>query len=604
MTGKVDKKTDFDAGTNLEKNASRTEATYQGHSFGISHFIQKKYSQAGQVAQKNLDRVKNFARNKFELLRTASNFNSDTTQKEIVRSFREPGHSTAPPSTAQSFSGSTSESNNSASEVEEAKVSAETSFEESINLASEVENLIAEVQAETSNETSVKQTSGFLTLEAPGMPQSQPPRAHRPLPKVPSETSGSFASPPASAVPQSQSPRAHRPLPKAPSETSGSFASSPASASPPATPAPQTETASTPATHLPQADAENYKKWKANFLSSISPQARRAMQAYCSSRGIAIEAYLDHYALGSYRKEQLTNEISDKIELWNLPQSSKDMCKLWAQNYISSQFQMDGMTAFYKSCEKHNVDPSDLILKNTNYAFSNTQFTLHQNQYRYHLGMLGINHPNPTEQQIKNSATTRLVQMLGLPLGTPRESLQEYLKKLPDNAPQLVVAQQILIAENATLPPLEGHSEAFQLLSDEIGQSLTGKDFETIKNAYKKLALKYHPDRTKGDPEMEEKFKEIGNAYKKLGPYFESYQKLGLNVGASKNEIMVAYAKEIKSFENPIATKHGVYESKLKEGMEQDRALLFAEQAFSDAISKLNNLNDSMNTLLSLVPSS
>ncbi len=34
-----------------------------------------------------------------------------------------------------------------------------------------------------------------------------------------------------------------------------------------------------------------------------------------------------------------------------------------------------------------------------------------------------------------------------------------------------------------------------------------------IKKAYRKLALKYHPDKTKGDKQMEDKFKEISEAY-------------------------------------------------------------------------------------------
>lgn len=40
---------------------------------------------------------------------------------------------------------------------------------------------------------------------------------------------------------------------------------------------------------------------------------------------------------------------------------------------------------------------------------------------------------------------------------------------------------------------------------------------EEIKKAFRQLALKYHPDRTKGDKEAEEKFKEINEAYSCLG---------------------------------------------------------------------------------------
>ncbi|MCU4674517.1 molecular chaperone DnaJ [Catenovulum sp. 2E275] len=38
-----------------------------------------------------------------------------------------------------------------------------------------------------------------------------------------------------------------------------------------------------------------------------------------------------------------------------------------------------------------------------------------------------------------------------------------------------------------------------------------------IKKAYKRLAMKYHPDRTKGDKALEEKFREIQEAYEVLG---------------------------------------------------------------------------------------
>ena len=58
-----------------------------------------------------------------------------------------------------------------------------------------------------------------------------------------------------------------------------------------------------------------------------------------------------------------------------------------------------------------------------------------------------------------------------------------------------------------------------------------------IKKAYRRLAMKYHPDRNQGDKAAEEKFKEIGEAYEVLGDEqkraaYDRYGKAGVNPGA------------------------------------------------------------------------
>ena len=51
-----------------------------------------------------------------------------------------------------------------------------------------------------------------------------------------------------------------------------------------------------------------------------------------------------------------------------------------------------------------------------------------------------------------------------------------------------------------------------QKLYDYLGVSKTASDSE-IKKAYRKLAMKFHPDKCGGDKESEAKFKNISNAY-------------------------------------------------------------------------------------------
>src|SRR5437667_12760210 len=60
---------------------------------------------------------------------------------------------------------------------------------------------------------------------------------------------------------------------------------------------------------------------------------------------------------------------------------------------------------------------------------------------------------------------------------------------------------------------------------------------QEVKSAYRKLALKYHPDRNSGDKEAEENFKEAAEAYSVLADpdkrrRYDAYGHAGLGSGA------------------------------------------------------------------------
>lgn len=80
-----------------------------------------------------------------------------------------------------------------------------------------------------------------------------------------------------------------------------------------------------------------------------------------------------------------------------------------------------------------------------------------------------------------------------------------------------------------------------------------GADLEAVKRAYRKLALKYHPDHNPGDPEAEAKFKEAAEAYDVLQDerkraVYDRFGHAGLNGdsrGFSSNEDIFAHFSDI-----------------------------------------------------------
>jgi curved DNA-binding protein len=77
----------------------------------------------------------------------------------------------------------------------------------------------------------------------------------------------------------------------------------------------------------------------------------------------------------------------------------------------------------------------------------------------------------------------------------------------------------------------------------DVDKKASGED---IKKAYRKLAVKYHPDKHKGDQKMEEKFKEINEAYAVLGneqkrKQYDTFGSDGFNQRYSQEDIFKGF---------------------------------------------------------------
>lgn len=88
--------------------------------------------------------------------------------------------------------------------------------------------------------------------------------------------------------------------------------------------------------------------------------------------------------------------------------------------------------------------------------------------------------------------------------------------------------------------------EAYSILELKDGDS-----FEEIKKAYRRLALKYHPDRNQGSKDAEEKFKRINDAYEYLLEYMEEME---------SHSVRSESKDEPKESDNPFAYHHNYHE--------------------------------------------
>ena len=85
-------------------------------------------------------------------------------------------------------------------------------------------------------------------------------------------------------------------------------------------------------------------------------------------------------------------------------------------------------------------------------------------------------------------------------------------------------------------------------------------DESTIKKAYRKLAKKYHPDTNAGNPQAEEKFKEINESYAIIGDpekrkLYDKYGYMAFQEGFDPKK-----AEEYEKYGGGMGNGNGTYE--------------------------------------------
>ena len=81
-----------------------------------------------------------------------------------------------------------------------------------------------------------------------------------------------------------------------------------------------------------------------------------------------------------------------------------------------------------------------------------------------------------------------------------------------------------------------------------LGLSKSASDNE-IKSSYRKLAMKYHPDRNPGDKKAEEKFKEISESYEILKDPQKKLHTINMDMPHSPKVVEVVRVEDFRVLE-------------------------------------------------------